>query len=132
MKKEDIPQDKSALDNFTREVCYVKNNTGKYKTGLSIGWDIKKDALDNAWDEVNRRIEDARNAVKEGRKSPIYFFKELNLMSISILSGYTGFRKFSVKRHIKPGIFNKLSDKKLDIYARAFDISIDELKNFKG
>jgi len=132
MKKEDIPQDKSALENFTREVCYVKNNNGTYITGLSIGWDIKNDALDNAWDEVNRRIEDARNTVKEGRKSPIFFFMELNLMSISILSGYTGFRKLSVKRHIKPGVFNKLSDNKLNIYARTFDISIDELKNFKG
>ena len=132
MKREDIPQDKSSLENFTREVCYVKNNNGKYETGLSTGWEIKNDALNNAWDEVNRRIEDARNAVKEGRKSPIYFFMELNLMNISILSGYSGFWKSSVKRHLKLDVFNKLSDKKLDIYARAFDISIDELKNFKG
>ncbi len=132
MEKENIPQDKSALENFTRELYYVKNNNGKYKTGLSIGWDIKKDALNNAWDEVNRRIEEARNAVKEGRKSPVYFFMELNLMNISILAGYTGFWKLSVKRHLKPGVFNKLSDKKLNIYARAFDISIDELINFKG
>jgi len=132
MKKEDIPQDKSALDNFTRELYYVKNKHNKYETGLSTGWDIKKEALDNAWDEVNLRIEDAKKAVKEGRKSPIYYFMELNLMTISILSGYTGFRKFSVKRHIKPNIFNKLSDKKLSIYASNFNISIDELKNYKG
>ncbi len=132
MKKEDIPQDKSALDNFTRELYYVKNKNNKYETGLSTGWDIKKEALDNAWDEVNLRIEDAKKAVKEGRKSPIYYFMELNLMTISILSGYTGFRKFSVKRHIKPNIFNKLSDKKLSIYASNFNISIDELKNYKG
>lgn len=132
MKKENIPQDKSALDNFTRDVIYAKNEEGKYTTGLSIGWKIKKDALDNEWEEVNRRIEEAKKAVKEGKKSPIYYFMELRLMDISILSGYTGFWKLSVKRHLKPDVFEKLSDKKLKTYSNAFDISVDELKNFKG
>jgi len=132
VKKENIPQDKSALDNFTRDVIYAKNEEGKYTTGLSIGWKIKKDALDNEWEEVNRRIEEAKKAVKEGKKSPIYYFMELRLMDISILSGYTGFWKLSVKRHLKPDVFEKLSDKKLKTYSNAFDISVDELKNFKG
>jgi hypothetical protein len=30
MKKSNLPQDKSDLVNFTREVCYVKNENGKY------------------------------------------------------------------------------------------------------
>ncbi|MDQ6478036.1 hypothetical protein [Dyadobacter sp. LHD-138] len=132
MKKEDLPQDPGALDNFTREVCYVKNKDGKYETALSRGWDVKKDALDNAWVEVNGRIEEARQAVINGEKSPVYYFMELRLMDIPLLSGYTGFLGFFVKRHFKPSVFKGLSDRKLSKYAAAFDITLDELKNFKG
>ncbi len=132
MKKEDLPQDPGALDTFTREVCYVKNDNGKYETALSRGWEVKKEALDSAWVEVNERIEDARQAVIKGEKSPVYYFMELRLMDVTVLSGYTGIFGFFVKRHMKPSVFKSLSDNKLRKYAEAFDITIDELKNFKG
>lgn len=132
MKKEELPQDPGALDNFTREVCYVKNDDGKYETALSRGWDVKKEALDSAWVEVNERVEEARQAVKRGEKSPVYYFMELKLMDIPVLSGYTGFFGFFIKRHLKPSVFRSLSDRKLEKYAKAFDISVEELKNFKG
>jgi hypothetical protein len=132
MKKEDLPQDESALGAMTREVCYVKNSDGKYTTGLSTGWEVKKDALDNAWEDIKERVEAARIAVKNGEKSPVYYFMELRIMDFQVLSGYTGFWKFNIKRHLKPGVFQLLSDQKLKRYAKAFDISLEELKNFKG
>ena len=132
MKKEDLPQDAGALDKFTREVCYVKNQDGKYETALSKGWDVKKEALDSAWTDVNERIEEARQAVAKGEKSPVHYFMELKLMDLPVLSGYTGFFGFFIKRHLKPSVFKNLSEKKLEKYARAFDITVEELKNFKG
>lgn len=132
MKKEDLPQDKSALESMTREVCYVKNSDGKYTTGLSTGWNVKKEALDNAWEDIKERTEAARIAVKNGEQSPVYYFMELRIMDFQVLSGYTGFWKFTIKRHLKPGVFSSLSDEKLKRYAKAFDISLEELKNFKG
>ena len=132
MKKKDLPQDKSGLEDFTREVYYVKNEEGKYETALSSGWQVKNDALDGAWDEIARRCEDAKKAFLAGEKSPILFFMELNLMDMPTLSGYTGFWSFSIKRHLKPNVFKKMSDKKLERYAKAFRITIEELKNFDG
>jgi len=132
MKKEDLPQDPGALDKFTREVCYVKNQDGKYETALSRGWDVKKEALDSAWMDVNERIEEARKAVAKGEMSPIHYFMELRLMDLPVLSGYTGFFGFFIKRHLKPSVFKDLSDRKLEKYARAFDVTVEELKNFKG
>lgn len=132
MKKEDLPQDPSALVGVTRDVCYVKDKDGKYTTDLSIGWDVKKQALDNAWDDINERVHEAATKVKSGEISPIYYFMEKKLMDISLLSGYTGFWKFTIKRHFKPSVFKSLSDSKLELYAKAFDISIDELKKFNG
>lgn len=132
MKIEELPQNKSDLENFTRELCYAKNKDGKYETGLSTGWDVKKSALDNAWNDIENTVEEAKELVRQGKKSPVYYFMHLNLMDISLLSGYTGFWKFTTKRHLKPDLFKKLSNKKLQKYADAFDIGIDELKNFKG
>jgi len=132
MKKEDLPQEPGALSRLTRELCYVKNEEGKYETALSKGWDIKKEALDSAWVEVNDRVEEARRAVVNGEKSPIYYFMELNLMDLGVLSGYTGFFTFFIKRHLRPSVFNALSENKLKKYADAFNIPVSELKNFKG
>ncbi|MFC1732891.1 hypothetical protein ACFL6I_21525 [candidate division KSB1 bacterium] len=131
MKKQELPQDKSDLENFTREVCYIKNDKGKYQTELSVGWKVKKDALDNTWDDIEEIVVEAKKMVEEGRRSPIYYYMHLRLMNVSILAGYTGLRKFSVKRHFKPKVFKKLNIKKLQKYADAFNISVDELKRFR-
>lgn len=132
MKKEDVPQDPSALVGVTRDVCYVKDKDGKYTTDLSIGWDVKKQALDNAWDDIKERVEEAALQVKNGEISPIFYFMEKKLMDLTLLSSYTGFWKWTIKRHFKPSVFKSLNESKLNTYAKAFDISAEELKNFNG
>jgi hypothetical protein len=132
MKKEDLPQDSSALAGVTREVCYVKDSNGKYTSDLSTGWDVKKQALDNAWDDIKERVAEAALQVKNGEISPVFYFMELKLMDLSLLSGYTGFWKWTIKRHFKPSNFKSLTESKLNTYAKAFDISVEELKNFNG
>ncbi len=132
MKKEELPQDDCALASMTRELMYVKDKDGKYTTELSKGWEVKVAALDNAWDDIKERAEEARAEVARGEKSPIHYFMELKMMNFTLLSGYTGFWKFTIKRHLKTSVFKSLSEKKLNIYASVFEITVDELKNFKG
>jgi len=132
MKKEDLPQDESNLKDFTREIHYVKNAEGTYEQALSTGWEVKSDALDEAWEEVDRRVALAIKAFQAGESSPIRYYMEKNLMDVSTLAGYTGFWSLCVKRHLKPNSFSRLNDKKLGKYAKAFRITIDELKNFNG
>lgn len=129
MKKSEVPQDKSALEHFTREVCYVKNEDGQYDTALSTGWETKKVALDQAWEEIDRRINDAKEQVLKGEASPVLYFMELKLMDLSVLAGYTKFWKWQIKKHMKPAAFAKLSEAQLKRYANAFDISVAELTN---
>ena len=132
MKKEELPQDESKLKSMTRELCYVKDENGNYTTELSTGWQVKSEALDSAWEDIKERTEDARKEVVAGNKSPIFYFMELRIMDLIVLSGYTGFWKFTIKRHFKPEVFAKLSENKLKKYAVAFDISVEQLKHFKG
>jgi hypothetical protein len=129
MKKEDVPQDLSSLGKITMEVCYALDNSGKYVTELSKGWDIKITALDTTWKDIEGRIATAREKVLNREASPILFFMERGLMDIGILADYTGFWKWQIKRHLKPGVFKNLSDKKLQRYAEVFNVSIDDFKN---
>ena len=128
MKKENIPQDPSALDKFTKEVCYAVDDKGNYVTELSRGWEVKATALDAAWQDIEQRITAARQKVMNKEASPILFFMEYRLMDIGIVAAYTGFWKWQIKKHLKPTAFEKLSDKKLQQYAEAFNVSIGDLK----
>jgi hypothetical protein len=129
MKKDDVPQDLSSLGKITKEVCYATDNSGKYVTELSKGWDIKITALDAAWQDIEGRIAAAREKVLNGKASPLLFFMEWGLMNIGILADYTGFWKWQIKRHLKLGVFKNLSDKKLQRYAEVFNVSVDDFKN---
>ena len=131
MKKEDIPQDDGALNKLTKEIVYAIDSSGNYSTGLSTGWEVKATALDVAWKDIEQRIENARQKVLRNEASPILYFIELRLMEISIVAAYTGFWQWTIKKHLQPSAFNKLSAKKLEKYARAFNVSVDELKTMK-
>ena len=128
MKKEEIPQDDGALNKLTKEVVYAVDKEGNYTTELSTGWDVKSTALDLAWDDIDQRIVNARKKVLKNEASPILFFMELRLMDIGIVAAYTGFWKWTIKQHMKPSVFKKLSDKKLQQYADAFNVTVEELK----
>ncbi len=132
MKKEEIPQDPSPLDKFTKEVCYAVNEQGSYVTELSRGWQVKADALGITWNDVEERVAAARQKIMNEESSPILFFMEVNMMDVPILAAYTGFWQWTIKRHLKPSVFKNLSDKKLRKYADAFNVRIEELKNFVG
>lgn len=130
MKKEEVPQDKSNLEsaNF-RELCYALDEEGNYTTEKSTGWEPKTIALNNAIDEINERIEDAKNRATSGDTSPLEYYMELHKMDLGILASYVGFWKWKVKRHFKPSVFEKLSLKTLKKYADVFGITTEELKN---
>jgi len=131
MKKDEIPHDLGALGKVTKEVCYAVDDSGKYTTELSEGWEIKAKALDVAWQDVEERINRAKQKVISGEASPLLYLMELKLMDIPIVSAYTGIWKWQVKNHLKPSAFKKLSDKKLQKYAEVFETTVDNIKNIK-
>jgi hypothetical protein len=131
MKKEDIPQDLGALGKITGEIVYAVDESGKYSTVLSNGWEVKTAALDVAWKDVEQRILAAKEKVDRKEASPILFFMELRVMDISIVSAYTGFWKWQVKKHLKYSVFEKLSESRLRKYAELFEVSVNELKTMQ-
>ncbi|MDO6758588.1 hypothetical protein Q4566_00130 [Tamlana sp. 2_MG-2023] len=132
MKKRDVPQDKSNLESTnSKELCYAVNEDGEYTTAHSSGWAPKTIALDNAIADINERIENAKQNVLNEKSSPLEYYMEVHKMDIGILASYAGLWTWRVKRHFKPKVFNKLSNKILQKYADVFEITIEELKNIK-
>jgi hypothetical protein len=132
MKKEEVPQDKGNLSNKNmKELVYATDEKGNYTTALSTGWEPKTIALSNSIDEISERIALAKAQVENNEASPIVYFMEHSRMDVAILSSYVGIWQWRVKRHFKPKVFAKLSDKILQKYADTFNISIAELRNFK-
>jgi hypothetical protein len=129
MKKDEIPQDPSPLDKFTKEVCYAVDESGKYVTELSRGWEVKASALGITWEDIDKKVADAKQKVDKGELSPIAYYIELRVMDLSIVSAYTGFWKWTIKRHLKPSVFKKLSTASLQKYANLFEVTIEQLKN---
>lgn len=132
MKKDEVPQDKSNLEsaNF-KELCYAVDENGEYTTVNSSGWDPKTIALNKAIEEIKLRVEAAKQRVLNHQTSPIEYYMEYHKMDLPILASYVGMWKWRVKRHFKPQVFQKLSDKTLQKYADVFEISIQQLKNIQ-
>ena len=129
MKKEEVPQDQGALGKITTEVCYATDKEGNYTTELSQGWDVKTSALDAAWQDIAERVEAARQRVLKKEVSPLLYFMELKLMDVKVVAAYSGFRRWQVRRHLRPAVFKKLSDQRLQRYAAVFEVSVDDLKS---
>ncbi|WP_312555659.1 hypothetical protein [Empedobacter brevis] len=131
MKQSEVPQDKGHLKNFN-EVYYAIDEQGEFSQTLSAGWKAKNIVQSETLKILDERVERAKQKVMQGEASPILYFMELKRMDWDILSNYVGIWKFFVKRHSKPTTFSKLKEATLKKYAEAFEISVDELKNFDG
>jgi len=133
MKKNEVPQDEGNLSKSNmKELVYATDENGDYTTALSSGWEPKSIALSNSLEDINERIADALARVKEGKASPIVYFMERNKMDLNILAGYVNMWKWRIKKHFKPKVFAGLSDRVLQRYADAFEITLAELKKFKA
>lgn len=129
MKKDEVPQDVSALGKLTTEVCYATDKDGKYSAQQSRGWEVKIDALDVTWKDVENKVAAAKQKALDGEVSPLLFFMERSVMDIAVLAGYMSLFKWQVKRHLKPSVFNKLPQKTLEKYAEVFNVTVEELKS---
>lgn len=133
MKKNEVPQDQGNLSKSNmKELIYATDEQGNYTTALSSGWEPKSIALSNSIEEINERIAAAKEKIRKGEASPIVYFMELNKMDVPILASYVGMWKWRIKKHFKPKVFAGLTDRVLQRYADAFNISLAELKKFKA
>ena len=128
MKAKDVPQDDAnMLQGKLREPIYSLDENGNYTTVQSVGWNPKNEVMKEAWDQVNEKVENARNKVLSGELSPLGYYIEKNIMDIGLVANYMGIWRWTVKRHLKPKIFARLKEETLEKYARVFNITKEQL-----
>ena len=112
----------------SRELLYNYDTDGTFEKKVGFHGEPDRVALQQAWDLFKDRIEEARQKVLAGEASPTVYYMEKILADPLNLSMMAGISLWRVKRHFKPKVFKKLSDKTLQKYAEAFNITIDQLK----
>lgn len=129
MKVEEVPQDlKYYKDSHVCDVTYALDDACHYTTVMSSGWEVKNDALDVAWSEIDEQCKEVAERVRAGKTSPLEYHATKNLMNVGLLSSYSGFSKRTIRKHFDPRVFAALDDKTLTIYADVLRITIEELK----
>jgi hypothetical protein len=132
MQLDEVPQDGLEYKDRDklRKLMYATDKDGHYTGIPSAGWEAENAATKAAWDEVEEQLRETEAAVRAGKLSPIAYYMQKSLMDVSILARYVGKWQWTVKRHLKPAVFNGLSDSVLQQYAAVFEIPVSALKTF--
>lgn len=86
-------------------------------------------AMEQAWEEVERKVDKARERVRKEERSPLAFFMELNMMDPKTIARYMGSSKRKVKQHLRPKGFQRIDASTMNAYADLFGIELDELRD---
>lgn len=128
MKESEVPQDLNYYrGTLVRDLNYAVDEQGRYKAVVSEGWKAKEDALDVTWAAIREECEQILEQIRRGELSPLAYHAKKNLMSIELLSDYTGISKRKIRKHLEPKNFAKLDKDTLEVYADALRITVDEL-----
>ena len=95
----------------------------------NLGWETEEFATEQAVEELNQLTAEALDTVKRGEKSPLFYYMYRYRFDLPSLAKTTGFWQWQIKRHFKPSVFAKLSDKVLSRYAEVFGVAISTLKD---
>jgi len=123
-----VPQDNSSTYASMKKAIYATDEDGKLQSVASTGWDVEEIATKMALEDIDESVKKAYADVKSGKKSPLYYHMFASRMDLAVLAQSTGFFQWSIKRHFKPEVFGRLSDKKLLEYCDVLDITLDEIK----
>lgn len=113
---------------WEKVVSYVRNDNGHIQSVLDDGFVESNMVHSEAWNIILTALGQARAEVEAKKRSPLYYHMVSNLFNERMLSQYAGIATWRIKRHLRPDVFAKLSDKLLNKYAWIFKISVDELR----
>ena len=125
MLKHEVPQDKELFGD-QREVCYAIDESGRYILAESAGWEPANVANIQAWEVIRSDIDMTLAKVQSGELSLLAYHMVRHQMDAKLLSGYAGLFCWQVRRHMKPGPFNRLKPAQLARYAAIFKTSTEE------
>ncbi len=129
VEKEGKAEKEELIYTYNRELHYSFEPGKGYTRKVDYHYPGNQVIIKQSWDEAESRLKDISSKIRKGQLSPIAFYMEKNLMELPMLSDYTGFMQWRIKRHLKPKVFSKLKPGILSNYASVFNIGVNELMN---
>jgi len=127
MKKAEVPQQNAKAFMGHSKLLYAVDESGRYVPAPSNGWEAEEIVLDQAIAEYQRLTAEAWQRAHKGLTSPLEYHMYHERMDVVLLSQTTGYFKWRVRRHLKPGAFRKLPAKTRARYAEALGLSPETL-----
>ena len=127
MEEKDVPQDRGMYGQW-HGISYALDKEGRYVLASSAGWEPANLANRQAWEALEEEAAETAARVRRGELSPLAYHMILHLMDVKVLSRYVGLSRFRVRRHLKPRAFGKLDAGTLERYAKAFGITVEQLR----
>ncbi|WP_289029871.1 hypothetical protein [uncultured Paraglaciecola sp.] len=131
MREDKVPQDNSPTYDGHKKLMYATDKEGHYTGVQSSGWEVESFATSMAVEDLQQLALEAKAAVKTGELSPLAYHMHKHRFDIPNLSQVSGFFQWQVKRHLTPKVFNRLSQRKLEIYCDVFALSMRQLINIE-
>lgn len=129
MDHSQVPQHNISTYANNKKAIYATDTNGDYTLVASSGWDVEGEATRQALTELECLADAAYDRVVSGEISTLYFHMYNRRMDLQVLAESTGMFKWRIRRHFRPHIFARLSEKMLVLYADALGISTEELAN---
>ncbi len=130
-KRQDVEISDGEIKSDFEILHYSINQDGHWEEKMVQNWGAKDIIATQTWIIVQERIESARQEVLNGTLSPIGYYIVKCIMDPKLCGQCVGLSTWRVKRHMRPRNFRKLSQQKLQRYADAFQITIEELSQLE-
>jgi hypothetical protein len=127
MKRDEVPQQNAKAFMGHSKLLYAQDENGNYVRAPSSGWEAEEIVLDQAIAEYEHLAADAWQRARQGHGSVLEYHMYRERMDLVLLAQSTGYFKWRVRRHLKPGAFRKLSDKRRQRYAEALGKTPEQL-----
>lgn len=128
MRSKQVPQDDSQTYGGHKKLLYAVGENGHYQEAQSSGWQVESYATQMAVDDMQLQTEEMARRVRKGEVAPLAYYMLKRRLDIPTMAQMTGFFQWQVKRHMKPAVFKKLTDKKLQRYCQIMAISIESIR----
>jgi len=118
----DVPQDRIPTYGGRRKLFYAVDRDGSYVAVRSSGWEAEAVATGSALEEIECLRQDAWRRAQAGTTSPLEYYMTCRRMDLALLAQTTGYSPWRIRRHFRPAVYARLSDRVLSRYADALGI----------
>ncbi|MGH8307474.1 MAG: hypothetical protein ACRER0_04295 [Gammaproteobacteria bacterium] len=127
MKQDEVPQQNAKAFMGHSKMLYALDDAGHYTPTPCSGWEAEEIVLDQAIAEYQQHAADAWQRARQGHGSTLEYHMYHQRMDLVLLAQSTGYFKWRVRRHLKPGAFERLSEKYRQRYAEALGLTAVQL-----